>query len=103
VPRCRTASLLVGLLTAAALVACSAGGASPDAPPQRTAAASPAAPAAARCPTTAAQRYGWGTPTRSSDFDDGLPGDGHPYGPEVGHDKKGVRSPDAVTVEDGIV
>jgi hypothetical protein len=30
------------------------------------------------CAATAAQRYGWGEPTRRSDFADGLPGDWHP-------------------------
>ena len=39
----------------------------------------------AHCPTTAAQRLGWGNPTRASNFADGLPPDWHPYGPEVGH------------------
>src|SRR5689334_23711299 len=56
----------------------------------------------ASCPTTAAQRLGWGAPTRSSDFADGLPPDWHPYGPEVGDDKKGVRTPEAITVRDGV-
>ena len=43
-----------------------------------------------------------GRPSRSSDFDAGLPPDWHPYGPEVGHDKKGVRTPAAITVNDGV-
>ena len=55
----------------------------------------------ANCPTTAAARLGWGAPTRASDFDAGLPPDWHPYGPEVGHDEKGVRTPQAITVADG--
>jgi licheninase len=55
------------------------------------------------CPTTAARRFGWGDPTRSSDFGTGLPPDWHPHGPEVGHDKRGVRTPAAFTVNDGVV
>ena len=97
----RTAWMLAGLLTGAALTACSGGTPPPAATPQRTAAVSPA-PRPSQCTTTAAQRLGWGTPTRDAEFDDGLPPDWHPYGPEVGHDKKGVRTPAAITVADGV-
>ena len=63
----------------------------------------PAPPHASECATTAAERHGWGEPTRRSDFSDGLPGDWHPYGPEPGHDKQGIRTPEAITVADGVV
>lgn len=64
--------------------------------------AQPAPPAAGRCPQTAAQTLGWGEPTRRSDFEGGaVPPDWHPYGPEPGHNKKGTRTPAAVTVADG--
>ncbi|MEV1295866.1 family 16 glycosylhydrolase [Pseudonocardia sp. NPDC049635] len=58
-----------------------------------------------RCPVTAAERYGWGEPDRHSDFEgvDEVPPDWHPYGPEPGHAKNGVRTPDAVTVTDGVM
>ncbi|MFP5022824.1 glycoside hydrolase family 16 protein [Pseudonocardia phyllosphaerae] len=60
----------------------------------------PAAPS--HCTETAAQKYGWGAPTRRSDFDGNtLPPDWHSYGPEPGHDKKGVRTPDKISVGDG--
>ncbi|GAA4691622.1 hypothetical protein GCM10023215_30730 [Pseudonocardia yuanmonensis] len=56
------------------------------------------------CPRTAADTLGWGTPTRQSDFDGtALPPDWHPYGPEPGHDEKGIRTPDAITVANGQV
>ena len=74
------------------LAACGAGDVGPA--PQPT--------ADTRCSTTAAERFGWGDPSRSSDFDAGLPPDWHPYGPEVGHDKKGVRTPAAITVSAGV-
>ena len=63
----------------------------------------PAPPDPSDCATTAAVRHGWGEPTRRSDFSDGLPGDWHPYGPEPGHDEKGIRTPEAITVADGVV
>ena len=102
-----TALLAAGLLAGAALAACAAAPApGPAAPPVPSAAAPAAAaapPAPERCPTTAAQRLGWGPPTRAADFDGGgLPPDWHPYGPEVGHDRQGVRTPDAITVADGV-
>ncbi|WP_170309036.1 glycoside hydrolase family 16 protein [Pseudonocardia hierapolitana] len=65
--------------------------------------AEPAPADPSECATTAAERYGWGEPTRRSDFSDGLPGDWHPYGPEPGHDKKGIRTPEAISVADGVV
>jgi beta-glucanase (GH16 family) len=55
------------------------------------------------CAQTAAERHGWGEPTRRSDFQDGLPPDWHPYGPEPGHAKNGIRTPEAITVADGAV
>ncbi|MFP5072943.1 glycoside hydrolase family 16 protein [Pseudonocardia nantongensis] len=62
----------------------------------------PSAPAAGNCPQTAAQKLNWGDPTRRSDFDGAaVPPDWHPYGPEPGHDKQGIRTPEAVTVADG--
>jgi licheninase len=96
-----TALLAAGLLSGAALAGCAPG------PAPRPAAATaplqpPSAPAATHCPTTAAQRLGWGAPARTADFDGGgLPADWHPYGPEIGHDGKGVRTPAAITVADG--
>jgi hypothetical protein len=57
-----------------------------------------------QCATTAADTLGWGQPTDQSDFDGtALPPDWHPYGPEPGHDKKGRRTPDQITVADGVV
>jgi licheninase len=104
VPERRAARLLAGLLAGVALVACGTAS-TPDAAAaaQRPAATVPAAPGpgSAHCPVTAAARLGWGAPGRASDFDAGLPPDWHPYGPEVGHDRKGVRTPEAVTVADG--
>ncbi|WP_344023493.1 glycoside hydrolase family 16 protein [Pseudonocardia kongjuensis] len=70
---------------------------------------SPAQPAPAepvsRCSTTAAEQHGWGEPDRHSDFEgiDEVPPDWHPYGPEPGHAKNGIRTPDAVTVADGVM
>ncbi|WP_224403267.1 glycoside hydrolase family 16 protein [Pseudonocardia sp. ICBG1034] len=65
--------------------------------------ADPAAPpASSHCTETAAQELGWGAPARESDFDGTtVPPDWHPYGPEPGHNKKGTRTPEAVTVADG--
>jgi licheninase len=61
-----------------------------------------ATPDPSDCPMTAAQRNGWGEPARSTDFAGAaLPPDWHPYGPEPGHDGKGVRTPAAITVGDG--
>lgn len=69
----------------------------------KAAPADPAAPpASSHCTETAAQKLGWGAPTRESDFDGtAVPPDWHPYGPEPGHNKKGTRIPEAVTVADG--
>ena len=93
-PGRRTARRLAALLSGCTvLAACTTDTAAPAA--QSTAAATPVGDDA-YCPTTAAQRFGWGTPTRASDFADGLPADWHPYGPEVGHDKKGARTPEAL-------
>jgi licheninase len=75
---------------------------SPAGPPVPAAAVQPA-PDASECAATASGRYGWGEPTRRSDFHDGLPPDWHPYGPEPGHAKRGTRTPDAITVADGAV
>ncbi len=112
-PARHIARLTVGFLGAATLAACSA--ATPPtvtAPPPPAAEAPPGAgapdqsapdrSAQTRCSTTAAARLGWGDPTRTSDFDAGLPPDWHPYGPEVGHAKQGVRTPEAITVADGV-
>ena len=101
-PRCRTARPIAALLGGCAvLAACGTDGGGPA--PQPTAAATPVADADAHCSTTAAQRLGWGEPSRGADFGDGLPPDWHPYGPEVGHNKKGVRTPEAITTADGVV
>ena len=105
-PTRRAVGPLVALLGSAALglCACTASTTPSDAAPPSIAAPVPAAPAIeSNCPTTAADRHGWGEPTQASDFQDGLPADWHPYGPEVGHDRKGVRTPAAVTVADGAV
>jgi licheninase len=92
---------LVALLGSAALAL--SGCTASNAPPP-TATPVPTAPAIeANCQVTAADRHAWGEPTRASDFQNGLPPDWHPYGPEVGHDRKGVRTPEAVTVADGAV
>jgi hypothetical protein len=97
VPRRRTARRITTLVGSAAVLAACTTGESPA-----TGRQDPPPPATATCPTTAADRLGWGAPTRTSDFQDGLPSDWHPYGPEVGHDKKGLRTPQAITVADGV-
>lgn len=57
-----------------------------------------------RCTGTAADRFGWGAPTRESDFSGTtLPPDWHAYGPEPGHAERGVRTPEAITIADGVV
>jgi licheninase len=90
---------LLALLGCCAAVACAVP--APVASPTPVASAAPA-PDPSDCPKTAAQRYGWGEPTRAADFTgDTLPADWHPYGPEPGHDRKGLRTPAAVTVADG--
>ena len=62
----------------------------------------PPAPPASPCTRTAAAAHDWGEPDRHSAFEgDAVPPDWHPYGPEPGHAKKGIRTPDAVTVADG--
>jgi len=96
VPTRCTARLLAGILSSAALAACGA------AIPAPQPASAPTVAGPDHCPTTAARRFGWGAPTRTSEFDAGLPPDWHPYGPEVGHDEKGVRTPQAITVADGV-
>lgn len=50
---------------------------------------------------TAAAALGWGTPNREDDFTDGLEGWGLYDG--TGHGGKGRRSPDAFSIEDGIL
>jgi beta-glucanase (GH16 family) len=102
--------LAIGLFLVVVLGGCSA--APPPAPPAPapvapTSVASPVtAPAAqadpSACSDTAAARLSWGAPTRSSDFTGtALPADWHAYGPEPGHDRQGVRTPDAITVAGG--
>ncbi|SFN77594.1 Beta-glucanase, GH16 family [Pseudonocardia ammonioxydans] len=60
--------------------------------------AQPASP----CTRTAAATHGWGEPDRHSAFDGTtVPPDWHPYGPEPGHNKKGTRTPEQVSVADG--
>ncbi|BBG00547.1 hypothetical protein PSA01_35360 [Pseudonocardia saturnea] len=75
------------------------GATQPD-PAQPDPAASPS-----KCSATAAEQHGWGEPDRHSDFEgsDEVPPDWHPYGPEPGHAKNGIRTPDAVTVADGVM
>ncbi|MEU6700286.1 glycoside hydrolase family 16 protein [Pseudonocardia sp. NPDC046786] len=51
--------------------------------------------------STAAERHGWGEPVRSDDFDDGLSGWNIYDGP--GHAGNGRRTPDAVSVADGVL
>jgi Glycosyl hydrolases family 16 len=51
--------------------------------------------------TTAATTQGWGTATRTEDFDTGV--DGWQVYDGVGNDGKGRRSPAAVTVRDGVL
>ncbi|MCW2716519.1 glycoside hydrolase family 16 protein [Pseudonocardia sp.] len=64
--------------------------------------ADPADPS--ECAATAAQKLGWGAPTRESDFaGTTLPTDWHPYGPEPGHTRNGTRTPEAISVADGNV
>ena len=60
-------------------------------------------PSPSKCATTAADALGWGQPTVQSDFEGtALPPDWHAYGAEPGHDKQGTRSPDQITVADGV-
>ena len=97
--------LTLGLCVALVFGGCSAS--PPPSPPPASvpAVAAPAAPAdPSSCPDTAAAALGWGTPTRQSDFSGtALPADWHPYGPEPGHERRGVRTPAAITVADGMV
>jgi hypothetical protein len=52
--------------------------------------------------TSAAAKHGWGRPNRVDRFTDGLGEDWNLYdGP--GHQDNGVRSPDAATVDDGVL
>lgn len=115
-------ALGAGLTVAALTVtACAPGPVSPTAAPSAAtptagsptagasaAAASPVAPAGpadypGHCPTTAAATLGWGHPTRFSDFSGTtVPSDWHPYGPEPGHERNGLRTPAAITVADGV-
>lgn len=80
---------------------CSAAPVSPPPPPPVGGAAAPED--SKNCPTTAAAKLGWGTPTRESAFRTALPPDWHPYGPEPGHGLEGTRTPSAITVKDGVV
>ena len=52
--------------------------------------------------TSAATKYGWGTPNRVDEFDSGLGRDWDVYDGE-GHDGQGRRTPDAVSVKNGIM
>lgn len=76
---------------------------SPAAPRATSTAAGPAAQGgSSHCSSTAAAANGWGAPTRASDFNGTtLPADWHPYGPEPGHERRGLRTPAAITVGDG--
>jgi beta-glucanase (GH16 family) len=98
---------LVGLCLMLVLGGCTGGPAPVPVPTIAPTAASsvPAGPAdGSDCPETAAATYSWGAPTRSSDFTGTtLPADWHPYGPEPGHDRRGTRTPAAITVADGAV
>jgi Glycosyl hydrolases family 16 len=66
-----------------------------------TTAPSPAAPASTGTGTTAAQVFGWGSPTKADDFSAGLSQWGVYNG--SGHDGNGRRTPSAVTVANGIL
>ncbi len=112
VVRCSVVTLGACLLAALpALPACAQEPAPPaptSAPTSASARSGSASPAPAgpagpsRCPTTAAAALGWGKPTRESDFTGTtLPPDWHPYGPEPGHERRGVRTPAAITVGGG--
>ncbi len=96
----------VGLLLVLVLGACAAPPAAVPGPTLAPTAAPGPAPGPAtdsRCTDTAAAKYRWGAPTRQSDFSGStLPADWHPYGPEPGHDRRGVRTPAAITVADGM-
>jgi licheninase len=59
-----------------------------------------AQPSDSGCAATAAATYGWGTPNRSTDFN-GLGGWGIYDGP--GHNGNGRRTPDAVSVSNGVL
>ncbi len=98
-----------GLFLAVALGACAAPPAppAPSGPPPTSAPVAPESAAVpadrSDCPDTAAARLGWGAPARESDFTGtALPADWHPYGPEPGHERRGVRTPAAITVADGV-
>jgi beta-glucanase (GH16 family) len=58
--------------------------------------------AACGADTSAATKYGWGSPNRVDEFDNGLGLDWDVYDGE-GHDGQGRRTPDAVSVKDGIM
>ncbi|WP_130289152.1 glycoside hydrolase family 16 protein [Pseudonocardia sediminis] len=104
----RSLAVLAATAVGAATVVGTAATAEAAPAPVRSAASSAApaalAPGAGNCPNTAAQKLGWGDPTRVSDFDGStVPPDWHPYGPEPGHDKQGTRTPEAITVADGMM
>jgi Glycosyl hydrolases family 16 len=70
--------------------------------PAATTPAAGGADAACGADTSAATKYGWGTPNRVDEFDNGLGSDWDVYDGE-GHDGQGRRTPDAVSVKDGIM
>ncbi|MDT5083161.1 MAG: hypothetical protein QOF88_2267 [Mycobacterium sp.] len=68
----------------------------------------PTAPAAAeptsgRCGSTAADALGWGPPNRVEDFDEYPGGPGWEVYDSVGHGGNGIRTPNALTVGDGVL
>ncbi len=81
------------------------GSASPDPAPAVSASPAPAEPCDPAQPagyaTSAAAMLGWGTPNHVEDFDGSLKAWGLYDG--VGHGGKGRRTPDAVTVKDGVL
>ena len=55
------------------------------------------------CPTTAANKLGWGTPNREDGFDDASSIENWGVYDGAGHAGNGTRSPQAISIDDGIL
>ncbi|MCE0764133.1 glycoside hydrolase family 16 protein [Pseudonocardia kujensis] len=55
------------------------------------------------CPTTAADKFGWGSPNRADEFDAGSSKDEWGIYDGAGHAGNGTRSPAAISVLDGLL
>ncbi|MFR9806469.1 glycoside hydrolase family 16 protein [Pseudonocardia sp. RS010] len=62
-----------------------------------------AATADGNCPTTAANKFGWGTPNREDSFDSASSIDDWGVYDGAGHAGNGTRSPKAISINDGLL